>query len=73
EDIRTVLSTSTSHANINKDAPLGMDLSDQISNVLSDNIPEPVAVILLMGVGGGMLVVRRIFKQHPKGSDGKQA
>ena len=73
EDIRTVLSTSTSHANINKDAPLGMDLSSQISNVLSDNIPEPIAVILLVGVGGGMLLARRIFKRHPKAPTGKQA
>ena len=66
-DIRAVLSTSTTHANvINGDTPLGLSLSDQVSNVLSDNIPEPAVVTLLLGAGGGILASRRIFKRKPE-------
>ena len=40
-------------------------IADEFSNlnkILSDNIREPAAGILLLGVGGGMLVIRHIFK-----------
>ncbi|MCK5675709.1 MAG: hypothetical protein KAH99_01690 [Verrucomicrobia bacterium] len=66
EQIRTVLSTSTTHAGINKDAPLGAALTDQISDVLSERIPEPAVITLLLGTGGGMLAFRRIFKHEPE-------
>ncbi|MEN8254940.1 MAG: hypothetical protein ABFR33_05660 [Verrucomicrobiota bacterium] len=61
--IRTVLATSTSHANTGKDAPLGLALTDQVSDVLSETIPEPAVVSLLLGTGGGMVFFRRIFKR----------
>ncbi len=73
EQIRAVLSTSTTHAGINKDAPLGAVLSDQISDVLSESIPEPAVVILLLGTGGGLLTCRRIFKHEPEDDDKSQA
>lgn len=66
EEIRTVLSTSTTHSGINKDAPLGASLTDQISNVLSESIPEPAVVTLLLGSAGGLLAFRRIFKYDPE-------
>jgi hypothetical protein len=72
EQIRAVLSTSTTHAGINKDAPLGAALTDQVSNVLSENIPEPAVVMLLVGAGGGLLAFRRIFKQEAEDIDGKR-
>ncbi len=62
EDIQAVLSTSSTHAGINKDAPLGGDLSQQISSALSSNIPEPTAITLIVAIGGGILVARRLFK-----------
>jgi hypothetical protein len=64
-DIRAVLSTSTTHSGINKDAPLNSDLSLLVSNALSESIPEPAVVTLLLGAGGGMLFYRRIFKKQP--------
>ncbi|HSR87323.1 MAG TPA: hypothetical protein VLL07_00085, partial [Pontiella sp.] len=46
--LRAVLSTSVNQQNISGgDAPLGADLSEQISNVISDTIPEPTVVSLL--------------------------
>ncbi len=65
EQIRAVLSTSTKRKKINKDAPLGALLTDPISTVLSDNIPEPAVATLLLGSGFGFLVFRRIFNWHP--------
>ena len=62
EDIQAVLSTSSTHAGINKDAPLGGDLSLQISSALSSNIPEPNSVALFVAMGGGILFTRRLFK-----------
>jgi hypothetical protein len=64
-DIRMVLSSSTTHAGINKDAPLGASLSDQVSNVLSDNIPEPAVASLLIGAGACVIFWRRIFTAPP--------
>lgn len=72
EQVRTVLSTSTTHAGINKDAPLGAAFADQISNVLSESIPEPAVITLLLGSGGGMLAFRRIFKHEPEDPDKNQ-
>lgn len=70
EQIRVVLSTSTTHANvINGDAPLGINLSEQISNVLSDNIPEPAVATLLFGAGFGIVAYRRIFNPGTKSED----
>ena len=69
EEIRAVLSTSTSHSGIGGDAPLGASLSDQISNVLSDTIPEPAVASLLLGSGFGFLVFRRIFNRHDTDND----
>lgn len=69
EQIRAVLSTSTSHTTPNKDAPLGSDFTDQISNVLSDNVPEPAVVTLLLGAGGGLLAFRRIFRSDPESAE----
>lgn len=76
DEIRAVLSTSTSHSGIGGDAPLGASLTDQISNVLSDdfhvlsdNIPEPAVASLLLGSGFGFLVFRRIFKWKPTHSE----
>jgi hypothetical protein len=69
EQIRTVLSTSTAHTGINGDAPLGASLTDQISNVLSDNIPEPAVASLLLGSGFGFLAFRRIFNRHDIDND----
>lgn len=66
EQVRAVLSTSTTHSGINKDAPLGVALTEQISNVLSESIPEPAVVTLLLGAGGGMIFFRRIFKSNPE-------
>jgi hypothetical protein len=63
EDIRAVLATSSTHSGINKDAPIGADLSLQISNALSDSIPEPAVVTLLLGAGGGLIFFQRIFKR----------
>jgi hypothetical protein len=64
EQIRTVLSTSTTHANvINGDAPLGVTLSEQVSEVLSDSIPEPAVASLLLGAGGGIIFFRRFIKR----------
>jgi hypothetical protein len=65
DQIRAVLATSSTHAGINKDAPLGGDLSTQISDALSDSIPEPAVASLLLGAGGGLLAFRRIFKRNP--------
>ena len=65
DQIRAVLATSSTHAGINKDAPLGGDLSTQISDALSDSIPEPAVATLLLGAGGGLLAFRRIFKRKP--------
>jgi len=62
EQLRAVLSTSTTHAGLKGDAPLGTLLTDQISNVLSDNIPEPAVVSLLLSSGIGFLAFRRLFK-----------
>jgi hypothetical protein len=61
DDIRAVLSTSTAHNQINKDAPLGSSLDAQVSNVLSANIPEPAVTTLLIGAGSGMIAFRRLF------------
>lgn len=66
ENLRIVLSTSTTHANvINGDSPLGVNLGEQVSNTLSENIPEPAVATLLIGAGTGIIFVRRIFKQQP--------
>jgi hypothetical protein len=65
EQIRTVLSTSSTHTGIKGDAPLGASLSAQISDVLSDNIPEPAVASLLLSSGIGFLAFRRIFNRHP--------
>lgn len=63
-DIRVVLGTSTTHSGFNNgDAPLGVAFSEQVSSVLSENIPEPAAVTLIIGVGFGMLVVRRLLSR----------
>jgi hypothetical protein len=70
--MRAVLSTSAAHNQTNKDAPLGRALGDQISNMLSETIPEPAVVTLLLGTGGGMLAFRRIFKGFPEDNDGNQ-
>jgi hypothetical protein len=62
--LRAVLSTSTTHANvINGDSPLGGTLDEQVSNVLSDTIPEPAVATLLLSAGGGILAFRRLFKR----------
>jgi hypothetical protein len=65
EQIRALLSTSTTHTTINGDAPLGAALTDQISSVLSDTIPEPAVASLLLSSGIGFLAFRRIFNRHP--------
>ena len=72
-DIRAVLATSSTHAGINKDAPLGGSLATQISDALSASIPEPAVVTLLLGAGGGILASRRIFKRKPEEDDLSQA
>jgi hypothetical protein len=69
DQIRTVLSTSAAHNQTNKDAPLGATLDEQISNVLSESIPEPAVVTLLLGAGGGLLFYRRIFKRKLDDND----
>ena len=69
EQLRVILSTSTSHANITKDAPLNAALSDQISNVLSENIPEPGVVSLMLGAGGGLILVQRWRKRSVNEDD----
>ncbi len=70
EQIRVVLSTSTTHANvINGDAPLGVNLAEQVSNVLSDNIPEPTVASLLLGAGGGLIFYRRFRKRNREEDD----
>jgi len=62
--MRIVLSTSTTHANvINGDSPLGGSLGEQVSNILSENIPEPAVASLLIGAGTGIIICRRIFPQ----------
>lgn len=60
-DIRALISTSTTHSGINKDAPLGNVLTEQISNVLSESIPEPAVASLLVCAGGGIIFYRRLF------------
>jgi hypothetical protein len=65
-DLRLVLSTSSSHSGINKDAPLGGALTDQISNALSESIPEPTVATLLLGAGTGMIAFRRLFNRETK-------
>ncbi|MCF7816499.1 MAG: hypothetical protein K9M54_01355 [Kiritimatiellales bacterium] len=72
QEIRAVLATSSTHAGINKDAPLGGSLSTQISDALSASIPEPTVVTLLLGAGGGILASRRIFKRKPEDEDEQQ-
>lgn len=69
EQIRAALSTSSNHKGINKDAPLGALLTEQINNVLSNNIPEPAVASLLLGSGFGFLVCRRIFNRYPSDND----
>ena len=64
EQLRAVLSTSSTHTGIKGDAPLGAGLSVQISDVLSDNIPEPAVASLLLSSGIGFLAFRRIFNRH---------
>lgn len=64
DQIRTVLATSSTHAGINKDAPLGGTLATQISDALSNTIPEPTVVSLLLGAGGGLLAYRRVFQKQ---------
>ena len=61
------VTTSTTHSNMNKGAPLGTDGSDSrlVSDALSETIPEPAVVSLLLGAGGGMLFYRRIFMKKP--------
>ena len=71
EQLRVIISTSTSHANITKDAPLGATLSDQISNVLSENIPEPTVVSLMLGAGGGLILFHRLRKRAANGEGGQ--
>ena len=71
--IRVVLSTTTTHAGINKDAPLGVSLTEQISNVLSDNIPEPTVASLLLGTGFGIVAYRRIFNRKPENEEDSPA
>jgi hypothetical protein len=62
-DMRVILSTSTSHSGINKDAPLGNSLSEQISEALSDSIPEPTVASLIIGAGCGLVFYRRMIKR----------
>jgi hypothetical protein len=69
DQIRAVLATSSTHAGINKDAPLGGDLSTQISDALSDNIPEPTVASLLLGAGGGLIFYRRFRKRNHEEDD----
>ncbi len=64
--IRIVLSTSTSHSSITKDAPIGASLTEQISNVLSENIPEPAVATLMIAAGGGLIAFRRLFPTRGK-------
>jgi hypothetical protein len=70
EQLRAVLSTSVNQQNISGgDAPLGAALTDQISDVLSDTIPEPAVASLLLGSGFGFLVYRRMFNRQATGSE----
>lgn len=65
-DTRVVLGTSTTHTGFNNgDFPLGALFSEQVSNVLSENVPEPAVVTLIIGAGFGMLVSRRLFCHNP--------
>lgn len=64
EQLRAVLSTSPSHGSIGGDAPLGALLTDQISDVLSDTVPEPAVASLMLGSGFGFLIFRRIFNRQ---------
>lgn len=61
EQLRVVLSTSTTHSGINKDSPLGTSLNDSISDALSDAIPEPATIGLLLAALFTTLGMRRIF------------
>lgn len=64
DQIRAVLATSSTHSGINKDAPLGGSLSTQISDALSDSIPEPAVASLVIAAGAGLVIYhRRISKQ----------
>ena len=69
EQLGAVLSTSPAHNNINGDFPLGATISEQISNVLTDNIPEPAVASLLLSSGIGLLAFRRIFNRQAMGSE----
>ena len=68
DQLRAVLSTSPAHQSIGGDTPLGADLTEQVSNVISDTIPEPAVASLLLGSGFGFLVFRRIFNRQATGS-----
>ena len=54
-DLEVAITTSTTHSGINKDAPLGTDGPGSllISDALSETIPEPAVLTLLLGTGGG--------------------
>lgn len=65
-DVRVILATSTTHTGFNNgDAPLGAGFSEQVSNLLSEDIPEPAAATLIIGMGSGMLFFRRRFSRDP--------
>lgn len=63
DQLRVAVTTSTTHTSVNKDAPLGTDGPDLVlvSNALSETIPEPASVSLMLAVSGGILVYRRVF------------
>lgn len=65
DQLRVAVTTSTTHTGVNKDAPLGTDgpALVLVSDTLSDTIPEPAVVSLLLGAGGGMIFYRRIFRR----------
>lgn len=67
--IRVVLATSTTHSGVINGDFQGDNIGEQISNVLSDNIPEPAVASLLIGAGGGILIYRRLFRKQPHTED----
>lgn len=66
--VRVVLTTSATHSGVNKDAPLGGDLASNISDLLSDSIPEPTVAILIVTFGSSLFLGRRLFGKSGENS-----